>query len=77
MYVRHSCESEKFVLSSDGWDAGSKNVNEAVVAPGGLRSAGILSLESGGPFCVDAFGRNLASVTAKMASHLMYLTEML
>jgi hypothetical protein len=30
------------------------------------------SLESGCWFCVDAFGRNLASVTVKMFSHLIY-----
>jgi hypothetical protein len=29
------------------------------------------SLESGGRFCVDAFGRNLASVAVKMFSHLI------
>jgi hypothetical protein len=34
------------------------------------------SLESGGRFCVGAFGRNLASVAVKMFPHLIYL-EML
>jgi hypothetical protein len=29
-------------------------------------------LESGGPFCVGAFGRNLASVAVKMFSLLIY-----
>jgi hypothetical protein len=45
-----------------------RNANEATVAPmvgyGG-------SLESGGRFFVGAFGRNLASVTVKMCSHLI------
>jgi hypothetical protein len=31
------------------------------------------SLESGGRFCVGAFGRNLSSVAVKMFSHLIYL----
>jgi hypothetical protein len=31
------------------------------------------SLESGGRFCVGAFGRNLASVAVKMFAHLIYL----
>jgi hypothetical protein len=30
------------------------------------------SLESGGRFCVGAFGRNLASVAVKMFPHLIY-----
>jgi hypothetical protein len=30
------------------------------------------SLESGGRFCVGAFGRNLASVTVTMLSYLLY-----
>jgi hypothetical protein len=30
------------------------------------------SLESGGRFCVGAFGRNLASVAVKIFSHLIY-----
>jgi hypothetical protein len=31
-----------------------------------------VSLESGGRFCVGAFGRNLASDAGKMFSHLIY-----
>jgi hypothetical protein len=33
------------------------------------------SLESGGRFCVGAFGRNLASVAVKMFSRLMYFLK--
>jgi hypothetical protein len=33
------------------------------------------SLESGGRFCVPAFGRNLASVAVKMFSHLIYFAK--
>jgi hypothetical protein len=33
------------------------------------------SLESGGRFCVGAFGRNLASVAVKMFSHSMYFMK--
>jgi hypothetical protein len=33
------------------------------------------SLESGGQFCVGAFGRNLASVVMKMFSHLIYFAK--
>jgi hypothetical protein len=29
------------------------------------------SLKAGGWFCVDAFGRNLGSITVKIVSHLM------
>jgi hypothetical protein len=47
----------------------ARNANEPVVAPmvgfGG-------SLESGGRFCVGAFGSNLASVAVKMFSHLIH-----
>jgi hypothetical protein len=52
-----------------------KNANEAMVAPmvGLAESEFGGSLESGGWFCVDAFGRNLTSVTVKMFSHLIYL----
>jgi hypothetical protein len=37
--------------------------------------AGVWSLESRGRFCVDAFGRNLPSVTVKMFSHLIHLLK--
>jgi hypothetical protein len=33
------------------------------------------SLESGGRFCVGAFGRNLVSVTMKKFSHLIYFIK--
>jgi hypothetical protein len=33
------------------------------------------SLESGGRFCVGAFGRNLASVAVKIFSHLIYFKK--
>jgi hypothetical protein len=45
-----------------------RNANEAMVGFGG-------SLQSGGRFCVGAFGRNLASVAVKMFSHLIYFTK--
>jgi hypothetical protein len=32
-------------------------------------------MESGGRFCVGAFGRNLASVTVKIFSHSIYLLK--
>jgi hypothetical protein len=38
-----------------------------------MRLAGFWSLESGGRFCVGAFGRNLASVVVKMFLHLIYI----
>jgi hypothetical protein len=48
----------------------ARNANEAVVVPmvwpGGVYVCG--SLESGGRFWVDAFGRNLALVSVKMLS---------
>jgi hypothetical protein len=43
----------------------ARNANDAMVAPM-VGSGGVCSLESGGRFCVGAFGRNLASVTVKM-----------
>jgi hypothetical protein len=33
------------------------------------------SLESSSQFCVGAFGRNLASVTVKMFSHIVYFIK--
>jgi hypothetical protein len=33
------------------------------------------SLESGGRFCVGAFGRNLASVAVKVSSRLIYFIK--
>jgi hypothetical protein len=53
----------KFKLNSDG-HSGSKKCKRGY--------DGVWwSLESGGQFCVCAFGRNLASVTVKMISHLI------
>jgi hypothetical protein len=50
----------------------ARNENEAMVAPM-VGSGGVCVLrESGGRFCVGAFGRNLASVAVKMFSHLIY-----
>jgi hypothetical protein len=50
----------------------ARNSKEAMVAPMGdlAEPAFGVSLESGGRFCVGAFGRNLASV-APMFSHLI------
>jgi hypothetical protein len=45
-------------------------------AYGGVwRSVFDRSLESGGQFCVGAFGKNLASVAVKMFSYLIYFTK--
>jgi hypothetical protein len=60
---------EKLKLSSDGGESGTKNSNDTVVAPivgSDKESAFDSSLESGGRFCVGAFGWNLASVAVKM-----------
>jgi hypothetical protein len=54
----------KLQLSSVGGDSGSKKYKRGY---GGVWR----SLESGGRFCAGAFGRNLASVVAKMFSHLI------
>jgi hypothetical protein len=48
----------------------ARNANETVV-----ESVFFRSLESGGWFCVGAFGRNLASVTMKMFSHLIHFIK--
>jgi hypothetical protein len=45
----------------------ARNANEALVG-----SAFGGGLESGGRFCVGAFGRNLASVAVKMFSYLVH-----
>jgi hypothetical protein len=43
---------------------------------GGLaESAFSGGLESGGRFCVGAFGRNLTSVAVKMFSHVVYFIK--
>jgi hypothetical protein len=69
---------KKSKLGSDDGDSGSKKCERGY---GGayselwrsLRLARVCGLESGGRFCVGAFGRNLASVAVKMFSHLIYL----
>jgi hypothetical protein len=74
--VCSSCDAGgKLELTSDSDDSGSKNAKDtvgdlAVSAFGG-------SLESGGQFCVRAFGRNLASVAMKMFSRLIYFIKKL
>jgi hypothetical protein len=58
---------KKLKLSLDDGNSGSKKCKQGY--------DGIWwSLELGGQFCVGAFGRNLASVTVKMFSHLIYFT---
>jgi hypothetical protein len=62
---------KKLKLSSNGGDCGSKKCERGYGGAYGevwrsLRLVGIWSLESGGRFCVGAFGRNLASVAVKM-----------
>jgi hypothetical protein len=52
----------------------ARNKNQTMVVPV-VGSAFGGSLESGGRFCVGAFGRNLASVAMKMLSHLIYLKK--
>jgi hypothetical protein len=52
----------------------ARNANEAMVEPV-VESAFGGSLESGGWFCVGAFGRNLASVAMKILSHFIYLKK--
>jgi hypothetical protein len=50
----------------------ARNANEAMVAPMVGSDGVCFWLESGGRFCVGAFGRNLASVAMKMFAHLIY-----
>jgi hypothetical protein len=52
----------------DDGDSGSKKCKRGCCGAYG----GGGSLESGGRFCVGAFGSNLASVAVKMFSHLIY-----
>jgi hypothetical protein len=54
---------KKMKLISDGSDSGSKKYKRGC---GGAYGGICLWRESGGRFCVDAFVRNLASVTVKM-----------
>jgi hypothetical protein len=78
--VQRSFDAEKMKLSSDGGDSGSKKCKRGYVGAysgvwRSLRLAEIWSLESGGRFCVGAFGRNLASLAVKMFSHLIYFKK--
>jgi hypothetical protein len=78
--VRHSRLHEcavlamrkKFKLSSDGGDSGSNKCKRGYGGAYGGVWWSLGSLESGGRFCVGAFGRNLASVAVKMFSHFIY-----
>jgi hypothetical protein len=55
----------------------ARNANEATVAPmvGLAESSFGGSLESGGRFYVSAFGKNLASVSVKMFTQLIYFIK--
>jgi hypothetical protein len=73
LFVR--CGNNQY-LSSYGGDYCSKKYKRSfVVTYGGVwqsvHMAGVWS-QSDGRFCVDAFGRNFASVAVKMFSHLIY-----
>jgi hypothetical protein len=59
---------KKLKLVSDGIDSGSKKCKRGY---GGACSGVWRSLESGGRFCVGAFGRNPVSIAVKMFSHLI------
>jgi hypothetical protein len=55
----------------------ARNSNEAMVAPT-MGSSGVFvggSLESGGRFCVAAFGSNLASEAVRVFSHLIFFVK--
>jgi hypothetical protein len=49
----------------------ARNATKAVLGPGGV----CICLESVSQFCVSAFGGNLASVTMKTSSHLIYFIK--
>jgi hypothetical protein len=69
---------KKIKLISDGGDSGSKKCNRDFdgAYSGVWRSLLLVgSLESGGRFCVGAFGRNVASVAVKMCSRLIYFVR--
>jgi hypothetical protein len=70
------CDDEKRKLPSEG-DSGSKKFKLGYNGASGgvwwsLGLAGLWRLESGGLFCIDAFGRNLALVAVEMFSYLMW-----
>jgi hypothetical protein len=73
--LRRSYDKEIIKLISDDRDSGSKKYKRvygcAYVGLDIAESALSGSLESGGQFCVGAFGRNLASVTVNMFLHLI------
>jgi hypothetical protein len=67
----------KFELSSDGGDYGSKKCKWGYSGTydgirRSLRLLAIWSMESGGRFCVVAFGKKTVSVAVKMFSHLIW-----
>jgi hypothetical protein len=65
---------KKLKLSSDGGDSGSKKYMRSYgMVWRSLCLAGVC--ESGGRFCVGAFGRNLASIAVKMFSHSIYFVK--
>jgi hypothetical protein len=62
----------KLKLSFDGGESGSKKCKRGY---GGAYGGVWRSLESGGRFCVRAFGKNLTSVAEKMFTHLIYFLK--
>jgi hypothetical protein len=65
--------------SSDGGESSNNNANKTMVVPmmGSGECAFGGSMESDGWFCAGASDRNLASVTMKMFSHLLYFINFL
>jgi hypothetical protein len=63
----------KLKLGSDGGDSGSKKCKRVYGEV--WRSAFGGNLETGGRFCVGAFGRNLVSVIGKIISDLIYFVK--
>jgi hypothetical protein len=80
MELIHECTvcmmREYLKLCSEGGDSGSSKCKQGC---GGvwwsLHLAGVRNLESGTRFGVGVLGRNLASVTVKMFSHLIYFIK--
>jgi hypothetical protein len=52
----------------------ARNENEVVVAPV-VVCGGVWSLESGSPFCIGTFRRNLASNAVELFSYLIYIKK--
>jgi hypothetical protein len=72
--VHYSYDEEKIESSDD--DSGSKKYKMRLwwgLWWGLVESAFGGSLETGGRFCVGAFGKNLASIAVKIFSHLIFL----